>query len=142
MKNNTKIIEQSGVIPFFLEDGKIKIVLVTSRGSGEWIIPKGMLEENMTIEQSAANEALEEAGVEGKIGNNVFSEYNYQKWQSKFLVKIYLLKVETIHQVWDEIKFRNIKIVDLFEALKIIKPDQLQVLKDFANYISQKNSVN
>ena len=48
----------------FCMDGKGKILLVTSRGTGRWIVPKGWVERGVAAADQAAQEAFEEAGVQ------------------------------------------------------------------------------
>ena len=57
------LYQQSAVIPIFDD----KIVLITSRRKKRWIIPKGVIELGLAPEDSAAKEALEEAGVVGSV---------------------------------------------------------------------------
>lgn len=139
MKDNSKkIIVQSGAIPFFIQDGQIKIVLITSRQTGQWSIPKGLIEDDMTPEASASKEALEEAGVEGYIDNKLFGEYFYEKWGATYQVEVYLLEVKKILDKWDEMRIRSRKIVTITEAIKIIKKEQLELMKDFNDYIQKE----
>lgn len=53
----------SGVVPFF--EGRL--VLVSSRSSGKWVLPKGGWELDETAEAAAAREGYEEAGVLGHV---------------------------------------------------------------------------
>ena len=71
---------QSAVIPYRVTNNRLEIVLITSSSSKHWIFPKGIIEPDMTPEDSAANEALEEAGVIGKSSSELISEYEYEKW--------------------------------------------------------------
>jgi len=58
-------LQQLGTIPFVTEeDGGIRIVLVTTRGSGRWTIPKGNPIAGLAPHKAAAREALEEAAHE------------------------------------------------------------------------------
>jgi 8-oxo-dGTP pyrophosphatase MutT (NUDIX family) len=50
-----------------VRDGELVVLLITSRGRGKWIFPKGGLIRGKTPWESAAHEAHEEAGVEGEI---------------------------------------------------------------------------
>ncbi|MEL6104638.1 MAG: NUDIX domain-containing protein, partial [Planctomycetota bacterium] len=56
---------QSGAIPHLEVAGEVHLVLITSHTTGGWVLPKGSIEPGMTPEESAANEAFEEAGVIG-----------------------------------------------------------------------------
>ena len=62
-----KLFTQAGVIPYRVADGKVEVLLVTSRDTGRWVIPKGHVEPGMTPQSAACLEALEEAGVSGEI---------------------------------------------------------------------------
>jgi 8-oxo-dGTP pyrophosphatase MutT (NUDIX family) len=55
------------VIPYRIRDGKIEVMLITSSTRKRWIIPKGMIEPDMTPQDSAAKEAWEEAGIIGQV---------------------------------------------------------------------------
>jgi 8-oxo-dGTP pyrophosphatase MutT (NUDIX family) len=54
-------------------------MLVTSRETGRWIIPKGWPKKRKAPYASAAREALEEAGVIGQVGRDPIGSYSYKK---------------------------------------------------------------
>lgn len=93
---------QSGVIPFRQIDEGIEILLITSRKGKKWIVPKGIIEPNMTAIDSALKEALEEAGASGKILNNYSSNYKFKKWGGKCELKLFGLEVLHQKEKWDE----------------------------------------
>lgn len=66
---------QFGAIPYRLVEGQLVVLLITSRGRGRWIFPKGGLVKGMTPWDSAAQEAWEEAGVEGEIEQTPIGTY-------------------------------------------------------------------
>lgn len=133
-----KLILQSGVIPFFIKDNQVKVVLITSNETRQWIFPKGSIEKDLTSKESAAKEALEEAGVEGDISLDIFGEYNYYKHSNEYNVEMFLLRVKTIHDKWDEMRLRKREIFNLSEAVKIIKPTQLEIMTSFEKYMNEK----
>ena len=57
---------QSAVIPFREQNGEFQVMLITSRKKKRWVIPKGVKEPELSAPASAANEAMEEAGIRGK----------------------------------------------------------------------------
>lgn len=57
----------------------LEILLITSFNSKRWILPKGWLMEGLTPAESAAREALEEAGVTGNSGQQPLGRYHYLK---------------------------------------------------------------
>jgi len=60
---------QAGAIPFRHRDGDLEVLLITSRSSGDWIVPKGMIDPGLTPQEAAEQEAEEEAGVRGVVGD-------------------------------------------------------------------------
>lgn len=70
---------QYGAICWRLRDGHIEVLLITSRDTGRWIIPKGWPIKGLSPEASAAQEAFEEAGVEGTTSPDCIGIYPYDK---------------------------------------------------------------
>lgn len=72
-------IVQYGTLPCRLtQSGKLEILLITSRETGRWVVPRGNPIPNLDPQGSAAQETFEEAGVRGDIGPGVGS-YRYEK---------------------------------------------------------------
>lgn len=63
----------------FGEDGWPRVLLVTSRETGRWIIPKGWPAKGLEPPALAAREAFEEAGLEGRIETEAIGSYRYAK---------------------------------------------------------------
>lgn len=59
--------------------GQVQILLVTSRGSGRWIVPKGWPMDSRTPAGCAAQEAWEEAGAKGRVQEACLGIYSYVK---------------------------------------------------------------
>ncbi|MEI8032345.1 MAG: NUDIX hydrolase [Chlorobiaceae bacterium] len=110
------VVSQSGVIPV-LDD---KLVLITSRKSNRWIIPKGYVEKGLSPAQSAAKEALEEAGLIGSVHDEAVGSYSYRKLGKLFSVQVYPLYVETILDRWAEMHLRQRRLVTPAEALDLV----------------------
>jgi phosphohistidine phosphatase len=125
--------QQSSVIPFQLNNGKLKVLIITSRKKKRWIFPKGIIEVDLSPEESAKKEALEEAGVKGELLTRLIGEYEYNKWGGKCNVKVYGLKVLTILSEWEE-DFRERKWIGIDEVGNYIKQNKvLNIVKIFAN---------
>ncbi|NQZ68406.1 MAG: NUDIX hydrolase [Lentisphaeria bacterium] len=108
------------VFPYIPHSKKIKIVLVTSRGKQEWILPKGHIEEKLSKKESARLEAYEEAGVIGSI-DPANAEY-IELGKASFMV--YPMKVSSTLDEWPEDHQRARKIVSPEKALKLVSnPD-------------------
>lgn len=126
MGKGSGYIEQSAVIPYRLRDGQIEILLITTRKKKRWIIPKGIVEANMTPHASAAKEALEEAGIIGEAFSEVLGSYTYQKFGGTCRVKVYLLRVDLLQPCWLEDKDRDRQWFSLSEAIEQIKQVEVQ----------------
>jgi len=119
------IIDQSAVIPYRKnDDGSIEILLVTTR-EGNWTIPKGIIEKDLSPRTSAAKEALEEAGIEGKVKKKNVGTYTYKKFGDNYCVKVYKMKVKKVHSKWDEEHFRERLWIQFVNTSKFIKHKNL-----------------
>jgi 8-oxo-dGTP pyrophosphatase MutT (NUDIX family) len=71
---------QVGVLPIRRgRDGAMKVLLVTSRESRRWVIPKGWPMKGRKPFEAAAQEAYEEAGLRGAVGKRPLGYYLYEK---------------------------------------------------------------
>lgn len=116
---------QSAIIPFRLKNGKLKILLITSRVKKIWILPKGIIEIGLSPQKSAEKEALEEGGVSSKVFDKLIDEYTYEKWGGKCRVKVYPLHVEKVYKNWDEKNIRKRQWFTFTKATKKINKKEL-----------------
>jgi phosphohistidine phosphatase len=117
--------KQSGVIPYRKKQGKIEVMLITSRNKGRWIFPKGVIEANLNPRESAAKEAFEEAGVQGDVHRKLLGIYRHRKWGDMCTVEIYAMKVRKVHRKWDETD-REREWLSLKDALNRLRRDDLR----------------
>lgn len=59
------------------------VLLITSRGTGRWITPKGWPMEGRSLGEAAQQEAWEEAGVQGVLHDDPIGAYHYDKQQDR-----------------------------------------------------------
>jgi len=119
--------DQSGVIAFRKYKGEIEILLVTTR-KGKWTIPKGIIEDNHTPQESALKESVEEAGVWGIVSETKVGSYKYKKWDGTCRVKVYTMEVTKVYTKWEEDHFRERLWVSLEKSQKMIKKKKLSKL--------------
>jgi len=93
---------QSAVIPYCVNEDGLSVVLITSRRSGKWGIPKGVVEKDMSPHESAAKEAFEEAGVLGEVRGTSVGLYKHEKWGGTCTVEVFPMKVTTLLDGWPE----------------------------------------
>ncbi len=89
-----------------------KVLLVTSRGTGRWIIPKGWPMEGRSLGQAAEQEAWEEAGVRGKLSDKECGRYYYDKQQDRGFaipveVRVFAIEVEKLREKFPESEERE-----------------------------------
>ncbi len=129
MAGRTKeVMKQSGVLPV-MDD---RLVLITSRRSENWIIPKGYIEKGLSPAESAAKEALEEAGLIGRVHHEIAGKYRYRKFGKLFSVRLYPLFIDKMLDEWDEMRDRRRVLVTPAEALDLVVHENLRrVISDY-----------
>lgn len=125
-KKNNKSCKQSGVIPYRLCDGKVEVLLITSRKRQSLVIPKGGICKGMTPPDSAAKEAWEEAGVVGQVNTQKLGAYKYRKRGNIYQVHLFWLPVEKILEDWPEASQRQRIWLDINHAAIIVKENSLK----------------
>jgi phosphohistidine phosphatase len=118
---------QSGVIPYRVRKGNLEILLITSRKERRWIIPKGIIEPDYSARNSAAKEALEEAGIKGGVHSKLLGMYRHRKFGRTCTVKVYPMRVTRVYKVWEEAD-RDREWMPLKKALKLVGNDGLKQL--------------
>lgn len=124
---------QVAALPWRRVDGRIQILLVTSRESRRWVTPKGGRMAGTSDSGSAALEALEEAGVEGRIGETPIGVFRYLKVLKRrashwCLVSVHALEVQIEHDSWHEQAERERAWVSRDEAVRRVDEPELKVL--------------
>jgi phosphohistidine phosphatase len=95
---------QSAVIPWRRHNGAIEIMVILSSKKKHWVVPKGIKEPGMSPQESAAEEAREEAGLEGIVGDEPLGSYVYEKWGGATTCVVYPMEVtrELADEAWQE----------------------------------------
>jgi len=126
---------QYGALPYrFTPEAALEILLVTTRQSRRWIIPKGWPIKGLKPPKSAAREAFEEAGVRGRIGSKAVGLFSYDKLlddvgiRVSCEVKVFPLLVTRQSEVWPEVEQRVIQWVEPSKAVSLIKEPELKKL--------------
>lgn len=121
----------------------LEVLLVTSRDTGRWIIPKGWPMPGKKSHAVAEREAYEEAGVKGKAEREPLGYYTYLKGLNYGLkvfcrVQVHALKVDAILKQFPEKGARQIEWVSCTEAAaRVNEPDLKTLLLSFENRVAQ-----
>jgi 8-oxo-dGTP pyrophosphatase MutT (NUDIX family) len=111
----------------------IEILLVTSRETRRWVTPKGGRMAGRSDAESAAQEALEEAGVEGVITEGPVGTFRYLKVLKRraprwCVVAVHALEVRVEHETWHEQAERERVWVSRDEAVRRVDEPDLKAL--------------
>jgi phosphohistidine phosphatase len=100
-------IHQVSAVPFRHVDAGLEICLITSIKKGRWGFPKGIIDPGETYVETALKEALEEAGLHGRIIPPPVGSYEYAKWGTTLDVIVVLMQVTQCDDEWDESELRQ-----------------------------------
>lgn len=94
------------------EAGEVEILLITSRETRRWVIPKGWPHRGLGPAASAAREAFEEAGVLGEVSRKPIGAYRYDKRLKSGRVQhvrvaVYAMRVVEERDAWPEMGERE-----------------------------------
>ena len=113
-------------------DGQLEVLLVTSRETGRWVIPKGWPSKRLSDREAAAREARQEAGVVGTMKSRPIGTYRYRKVElegTRLLdVTVYLLKVAKEKKRWPEQEQRQRTWFKAAAAARRVREPSLQKL--------------
>jgi len=135
---------QYAALPYRKRRGGLDILLITSRDSGRWIIPKGWPIAGLSPGQAAAREALEEAGVTGPIGSERIGTYRYDKrladdTSQDCIVEVFALEVAGELDAWPEQHQRRREWLGIEEAsARVAETELRELMRDFAALMSAK----
>jgi 8-oxo-dGTP pyrophosphatase MutT (NUDIX family) len=117
---------QYAALPYRL-NGKTRteIMLVTSRETQRWIIPKGWPQKGKAPHDSAAREAFEEAGVVGAVGNAA-SDHFHISVVMMCEVHVFPLRVRRQSKQWPEKEQRDVKWLSPKDAAETVKEPMLR----------------
>ena len=102
------MIRQFGALPYRIDGQEgLQFLLVTSRDTGRWVVPKGNPMPFREGHETAAEEAWEEAGVRGEIGASAIGAFRYRKRRRLFPavnaeVRLFPLRVDQLLDEWPE----------------------------------------
>jgi 8-oxo-dGTP pyrophosphatase MutT (NUDIX family) len=120
------LFNQSAVIPHRMEDGELRIALITSMSGRRWVLPKGVIDPGETAAGSAKREALEEAGLIGTLSDEPIGSYTYDKWGGSCHVEVFLMNVREVLDDWPEADTRTREWVSVATAARRVREIELK----------------
>ncbi|MEI9992882.1 MAG: NUDIX hydrolase [Rhizomicrobium sp.] len=124
---------QVAALPYRVTEAGVEILLITSRRTHRWIVPKGWPEKGSSPSADAAREAMEEAGVSGEIAEEALGVFHYVKEMKHGAglpcrVSLYPLRVTRQRKSWSEKAARDAKWHSVGEAAALVGEPELRRL--------------
>jgi 8-oxo-dGTP pyrophosphatase MutT (NUDIX family) len=124
---------QFGALCYRRKGGRTEVLLITSRETGRWVLPKGWPMAGLTPSEAARREAWEEAGVHGRMGTRCLGIYSYSKVLTATeaqpcAVAVFPLKVLRLDSDFPERRQRRRKWFALDAAAEKVEEPELSVL--------------
>lgn len=125
---------QIAALPLRLDDnGKLSVLMVTSRETKRWVMPKGWRINEHKPWETAKVEALEEAGALGDVSDAPIGVYHYEKHLSARKsvtchVTVYPMMVDKLKSSWKERDQRKRRWFGLRQAAKLVNEPELAAL--------------
>ncbi len=124
---------QFGALCWRMHRGRVEVLLITSRDTGRWVIPKGWATDGLSPSLSAAREAWEEAGVEGEVSETGLGQFRYDKVVRAAQaipceVQVFGLRVARLAERFPERKQRRRKWFNAATAARKVNEPQLRAL--------------
>jgi 8-oxo-dGTP pyrophosphatase MutT (NUDIX family) len=128
---------QVGALCYRRKAGALQVLLITSRETRRWIIPKGWPVRGIDPHVAAEREAWEEAGVRSaRVGRLPLGSYHYRKYLSKgrdlpCRIQVYPVEVRKLARDFPERKERRRRWVRPGKAAKMVdEPELRRILRD------------
>lgn len=142
---NKEELKQVAALPFRIKDGKVEVLLVTSRETKRWLIPKGWPMKGKKPHKAAAREAEEEAGVKGSIRHEPLGAYQYWKRRAAHFdlcrVNVYPLAVSKQLKSWREMHQRQSQWFEVEEAAhRVLEPALAELIRALPEHVQPKPS--
>lgn len=128
---------QFAALCFREKKDRVQVLLITSRGSGRWIIPRGWPMDNKTPSQAALIEAWEEAGVKGKGYDQSLGLYAYTRevgeaGPTPCVAMVYPVKVKSLEKTYPEKGQRKRKWLSRKKAAaRVDEPELARIIREF-----------
>jgi 8-oxo-dGTP pyrophosphatase MutT (NUDIX family) len=121
---------QFAALPLTEREGETMVMLVTSRETHRWVLPKGWAEKGLTGPELAAKEAFEEAGLVGEVAQEPIGSYSYLKRLPNHRVvpcevDVFAMRVDRLLHDWPERGQRTREWFTLAQAAMTVEEGDL-----------------
>ncbi len=123
--------KQYAALPWRHSGASLEVLLISSRDTGRWVIPKGWPIKGLSPAESAAREAFEEAGLGGQISRKPIGSFTYDKRLGDGTVQACDVEVFSLEQMiqhtdWPEQGQRTLRWFSVPEAAEAVQEPDLK----------------
>lgn len=136
-RHKTDLRTQFAALCYRIVEDKPQVLMISSRRTGRWIIPKGWPIDGKTPIETALTEAWEEAGVKGRVTGDCLGLFSYQKSVDPgddlpCVAMVYPVKVKSLDDDYPENKQRKRKWMSAKKAAnQVAEPELAHILRNF-----------
>ncbi len=110
-----------------------RVLLITSRDTRRWIVPKGNLIRGLAPHEAAEREAFEEAGIVGIASAKAIGTYHYDKQRKNGSnqvvgVRVFPFAFKAQHEFWPEQHQRITEWFTLVDAAGAVGEPELKAI--------------
>lgn len=125
-----KLKRQYAALPYRFSDDAVEVLLLTSRDTGRWVIPKGWPKKSLAPHKLALLEAYEEAGIKGTITKRSIGRYHYVKRMEKgpnvqCRVEVFPMQIKSELIEWPEMHERTRTWIKVKKAAGMVDEAEL-----------------
>ena len=139
MKPKKAVGIQYAALPWRKTGRRVEVLLITSRETRRWILPKGWPIKGLSPHEAAGVEAVEEAGLSGEIDPAPVGSYRYLKRDKggeavPIQVIVFALQVQSQLEHWKEKDQRQFNWFRYQRAASlVVEPNLKRLIRDFGN---------
>ncbi len=124
-------LKQYAALPWRHNSAGVEVLLISSRDTGRWVIPKGWPIKGLSPAETAAREAYEEAGLGGQISRKPIGQFHYGKRMKDGTIRpcrveVFSLEKMIQHHEWPEQGQRTLRWFPVAEAAEAVQEPELQ----------------
>lgn len=126
-------IRYAGALPFRINASRPEFLLITTRRTKRWIVPKGHWNRRQRAYEAARQEAYEEAGIEGMIATQAIGVYEHRSHKRPLVtpILIFPMHVTYRHGIWPEWNQRQYRWLPPLSAERLVQGNLRDIIRRF-----------
>lgn len=127
----------AAVVPYRMRNQRVEVAVITSVNGGDWIVPKGEIEEGERPWEAAAREAEEEAGLLGVVSPRPLGGFSTGNGNRR-AIGVYAFHVSAVLRHWPEDRIRRRRWMSLQQAERCLRREFQPLIPALARRLSRQ----